>query len=151
MYPLYQANGRLVGIIADDEVDLTDVESFLGDAGGHQRVIVAVTKRFNDTQLVGLSETFAATTAAAFDCTLTDEAHGFHQRLVDSQQLGDFVYRVAVLAEDHHPRRPLLRLRSLWSIQFNFSFSFQLMDIKEETEKCWRTMSRSLSSLGWLL
>ena len=75
-YPLYQANGWFVSVVADDEVDLADVKSFLGDTGGHQRVVIAVTEGFDDAQLIGLSEAFAAAAFAA--CALTNEAHGFH-------------------------------------------------------------------------
>lgn len=113
-----------MSVVADDEVDLADVKSFLGDTGGHQRVVIAVTEGFDDAQLIGLSEAFAAAAFAA--CALTNEAHGFHQRLVNGEQFGDFVHRIAVLAEDDHPRRPLLRLSDLLRVSIKLIVEFPL-------------------------
>lgn len=46
-HPLHQPHRALLGVEADDEIHLPDVQTFLPDAGGHQGVIPALTEAFH--------------------------------------------------------------------------------------------------------
>jgi hypothetical protein len=45
---LKESNGRGLGVVADDEVDFTDIQAFFPDRCGNEDVEVAILKFFND-------------------------------------------------------------------------------------------------------
>ena len=95
-HPLDQADGRFGNVVAHDQIDLANVQPFLADASGDQRVVATVSELFHHLDLLLLRQTLLA-----FDAGVTDELHHFDQRLEGAQAGGNFPNAVAVLAEDH--------------------------------------------------
>ncbi len=98
-HPLDQPYGRLLRIVADNQVDLADIQALLAHTRRDQRVVAALAELAHHLQLLLLRHRSPAVHGRCRR-RLADKLHGLDGR-VCGKHLDDLVYRLAVLAEDH--------------------------------------------------
>ena len=107
-HPLDQPDGRLGDVVADDEVDLADVETLLAHAGRHQGVVPARPESPHNLDLLPLTQALLS----CWERYLQQGDDG-------GQQLGFGDYSLVVLLSDLGKLQIGQKLQSSWATMMN--------------------------------